>query len=87
MRSATTLEADLAKKVGDFARQRGLSFADALHDLLRRGLEASSPQCPRMAYAVQTHAGGFRPEIDPGQLNQLVDELEIEDSLLHSHRR
>jgi hypothetical protein len=28
---------------------------------------------------VQPHAGGFRPGIDPGKLNQLVDELEVDD--------
>jgi hypothetical protein len=28
---------------------------------------------------VKAHAGGFRPGIDPGKLNQLVDELEVDD--------
>jgi hypothetical protein len=31
-------------------------------------------------YTVQPHAGGFRPGIDPGKLNQLVDQLEVEES-------
>ncbi|HMG21557.1 MAG TPA: hypothetical protein VK607_09585 [Kofleriaceae bacterium] len=32
-------------------------------------------------FTVQPHAGGFRPGIDAGKLNELVDQLEVEDFL------
>jgi hypothetical protein len=35
---------------------------------------------------VQPHAGGFRPGIDPGMLNQLVDQLEVEDFIAEARR-
>jgi hypothetical protein len=30
--------------------------------------------------------GGFRPGIDPGKLNQLVDQLEVEDFIAEAQR-
>lgn len=75
-----TLEPDLAKKIKMLAHRRGLSFKQALNDVLRRGLApALEPGDPRAPFRVSPHTGGFRPGIDPGKLNQLVDQLEVED--------
>jgi hypothetical protein len=79
MRTTVTLEPDLAKKVKALAARRGLSFKQALNELIRRGLNAPAQQGAQARYRVKAHAGGFRPGIDPGKLNQLVDQLEVED--------
>jgi hypothetical protein len=36
---------------------------------------------------VDAHAGGFRPGIDPGRLNQLVDPLDVDDLTVEAGKR
>jgi hypothetical protein len=79
MRTTVTLEPDLAKKVKVLAHRRGLSFKQALNEVIRRGLSTPTRQDAQARFAVEPHAGGFRPGIDPGKLNQLVDQLDTED--------
>ena len=79
MRTTVTLEADVAEKLDAYAHRRRLTFKQALNELVRRGLSAQEPQAERPRFEVKPHHGGFRPGIDPGRLNQLVDELEVED--------
>jgi hypothetical protein len=77
-----TLEPDLAKKIKALAHRRGVSFKQALNEVLRRGLSAPgglASQDARTRYTVDPHRGGFRPGVDPAKLNQLVDQLEAED--------
>ena len=78
MRTTLTLDADLAKKVKDLAHRRGESFKQTLNDVIRRGLAARA-QPSGTRYTIEPHHGGFRPGIDPGKLNQLVDQLDVED--------
>jgi predicted transcriptional regulator len=86
MRTTVTLEPDLAKKVKALAHRRGLSFKQALNEALRRGLTAPSRRDARTRYTVEPHAGGFRPGIDSGKLNQLVDQLEAEELVAKAQR-
>jgi hypothetical protein len=79
MRTTLTLEPDLAKKLRDLAHRRGQSFKQTLNDVVRRGLVAQAQRQPQERYQVHPHAGGFRPGIDVGKLNQLVDQLDVED--------
>lgn len=83
MRTTVTLEPDLAKEVKAFAHRRRLSFPQALNELIRVGLASSARQAK---YVVQPHEGGFRPGVDPGKLNQLVDQLEVEDFIAKAQR-
>ncbi|MEW5738231.1 MAG: DUF2191 domain-containing protein [Myxococcota bacterium] len=79
MRTTLTLEPDLAKKLKDLAHRRGQSFKETLNEVVRKGLSAQAPRREGKRYSVRVHRGGFRPGIDPGKLNRLVDELEVED--------
>jgi hypothetical protein len=79
VRTTVTLEPALAKQIKSLAHRSGVSFKQALNDALRRGLAAPTQRNPRVRYTVEPHAGGFRPGIDPGKLNQLSDQLEVED--------
>jgi len=81
-----TLEPDLAKKLKALAHRRGLSFKQALNEVIRRGLARPAQEAERTRYTVHPHAGGFRPGIDPGKLNQLVDQLEVEDFIAEAPR-
>lgn len=86
MRTTVTLEPDLAKKVKALAHRRKLSFKQALNEVIRRGLTSPDRQEPQPKYTLEPHPSGFRPGIDPGKLNQLFDQLEVEDFLTKVQR-
>jgi hypothetical protein len=86
MRTTVTLEPDLAKKVEALAHRRGQSFKQALNEVVRRGLTSPAQREAQARYIVQPHHGGFRPGIDPGKLNHLADQLEVEDFIAKAQR-
>ena len=86
MRTTLTLEPDLAKKLKDLAHRKGMSFKQTLNEVVRRGLAVQTQQPPAEPYSVVPHRGGFRPGIDPGKMNQLVDQLEAEDFVEKARR-
>ncbi len=47
-----------------------------VNDAIRRGLGGAAEARP---YETKTHHSALQPGIDPGRLNQLVDELADED--------
>jgi len=80
MRTTVTLEEDLAERLKKYAHRRQTSFKAALNTLLRRGLAAQEvAPSSRHRFTVEPHSGRFRQGIDPGKLNQLVDQLETEE--------
>jgi hypothetical protein len=86
MRTTVTLEPDLAKKLKALAHRRGLSFKQALNEVIRRGLTSPARQDAQPRYTLEPHPSGFRPGIDQGKLNQLFDQLEVEDFLAKGPR-
>ena len=75
-----TLDPDLALRLKEYAHRRRTSFKTALNVLLRRGLAAQGPPPAALRrFVVEPHSGRFQPGVDPGRLNQLVDQLETED--------
>lgn len=79
MRTTVTLEPDVAAKLKELAHKRRSSFKATLNDVLRKGLASQHGAPPPPRFVVEPHSGGFRPGVDPGKLNQLVDQLEVED--------
>ena len=77
MRTTVTLDPDVAEKLKAYAHRGKLSFKQALNELIRRGLQSQQTIAKRNRFRVEPHHGGFRPGIDPGRLNQLLDELEV----------
>ncbi len=80
MRTTLTIESDVARLLRREIRRSGRSMKAVVNDALRIGLEmrANTPQTSR--FQVKPHAFGFKPGIDINRLNQLVDELEVEES-------
>ncbi|HET6584478.1 MAG TPA: CopG family transcriptional regulator [Nannocystaceae bacterium] len=78
MRTTLTLDPDLARTLKDLADRRRQSFEETLDEIVRRGL-ATRPRATDARYTLEPHRGGFRPGIDPGKLNQLVDQVDVED--------
>ncbi len=86
MRTTLTLEPDVAKRLQIEMRRTGKSLKAAVNEALRLGLGlgGKAPRTPR--FQVEAHAFGFKPGVDLDRLNQLVDELEAEESARKLHR-
>jgi hypothetical protein len=80
MRTTLTLEPDVAERLASEVRRTGKSFKAAVNEALRLGLGLTGkrPRGPR--FVVEPHAFGLRAGVDPDRLNQLVDELEAEET-------
>ena len=86
MRTTLTIDDDLAGIIQNQASQQGHSFKAVVNDLLRAGLAAhGSIPSKRKPIKIITKPMGLKPGYDPGKLNQLVDELEVEEFLRKQH--
>jgi hypothetical protein len=77
MRTTLTLEPRIAERLRQEAELGKRSFKQIVNEALAQGLGLSEVR-PRELYRVKPHSSAFLPGIDPGKLNQLVDELEAE---------
>jgi hypothetical protein len=79
MRTTVTLDYDLAAKLRALARERGISFKEALNSTLRRGLASGggSPQRYRLA----SRRLGLRPGVDLEHALRLAGELEDAETI------
>jgi hypothetical protein len=79
MRTTVTLDADVERLLKEAARESGKSFKEVLNGAVREGLAAHSKPRPEKPFRVRARNMGLRPSTDPGGLNRLVDDLEIEE--------
>jgi predicted transcriptional regulator len=79
VRTTVTLDDDVAARIKELAHKRRASFKATLNETLRRGLSAQERTGAVPRFEVEPHAGGFRPGVDQGKLNQLLDALETDD--------
>jgi hypothetical protein len=77
VRTTLTLEDEVAHLLKQRAGLQGQSFKEVVNTALRQGLGLEEPS-KREKFRVVAHSSPFQPGIDPGKLNQLVDELEAE---------
>lgn len=80
MRTTVTLDPDLAAKLRALARERGLSFKEALNTALRRGL-ASQTGGRRQPYRLPARRLGLRPGVDLEHALRLAGELEDAETI------
>ena len=80
MRTTLTLDRDVADALAKEMRRSGRGLKATVNEVLRRGLRLAgkAPRPPR--FEVQPHDFGFKPGIDLDRMNQLVDELEVEET-------
>lgn len=76
MRTTVTIDDGLAARLRALARERGVSFKEALNATLRAGLSAGSGAHP---YSVPARQLGLRPGIDLDQALQLAAQLEDDE--------
>jgi hypothetical protein len=80
MRTTVTLDPDLAAKLRALARERGVSFKEALNSALRLGLTAGGGSSKR-SYRLPSRRLGLRPGIDLDQALRLAAELEDAETI------
>jgi hypothetical protein len=80
MRTTVTIDPDLDAKLRALARERGVSFNEALNAALRLGLSAGQRGFPR-PYRVASKPMGLRRGIDLDRALRLAGELEDEETV------
>jgi Ribbon-helix-helix protein, copG family len=80
MRTTVTLDADLAAKLRTLARERGVSFKEALNSTLRRGLTTGGGSSQRR-YRLESRRLGLRPGVDLEHALRLASELEDAETI------
>jgi hypothetical protein len=75
MRTTVTLDPDVAAKLKQTARERGISFKEALNTNVRRGLESVAQTAPR-PYRVRARRLGVKPGVDLDRGLALAERLE-----------
>jgi hypothetical protein len=83
MRTTVTLEPDVEHYIREACHKRKASFKRVLNDTLREALKPPSP-APSL---LPPKSMGLAPGIDPGKLNALADELEVEGFLEAESKR
>jgi hypothetical protein len=80
VRTTLTLERDVAESVRQEMRRSGRRLKEVVNDGLRIGLGLKAKATPPRRFEVQPHAFGFKPGVDLDRINQIVDELEAEET-------
>lgn len=78
MRTTVTLDPDVERLIKDAVRRTGKSFKEVLNRALRTGLVGQTTGPAVKAFRVRARRLGLRAGIDPGGLNRLADDLEVE---------
>ena len=78
MRTTVTLEPDVDARLRQLARERNISFKEALNGTLRAGLAAKGSPRP---FRQRTHRLGLRRGVDLTKALQLAAELEDEETI------
>ena len=76
MRTTVDLDPDVAAKVRRLARERGVSFKEALNAMLRAGMADGTVARP---YRMPVRSLGLRPGINLDKALQLAGDLEDEE--------
>jgi len=73
VRTTVTLDADVAARLSELARTRGISFKEALNSVVRAGLGAGKTGRP---YKLPPHRLDLRPGVNLDKALELAGELE-----------
>jgi hypothetical protein len=85
MRTTVTLDEDVAARLRETARELGISFKEALNNVVRAGLAARSGRA--VPYRTPARPLGLRPGIDLDKALRLAGELEDAEIIHKLHLR
>jgi hypothetical protein len=80
MRTTLTLEPDVAARLKQEIRRSGKGLKALVNEALRLGLGLTGKPARGARFEVRPHAFGLKPGVDLDRINQLVDELEAEET-------
>lgn len=80
MRTTVTLDPDVAAKLRSLARERGVSFKEALNGVLRRGLQTGAAGSKR-PYRLPSKRLELRAGVDLEHALRLAGELEDAETI------
>jgi hypothetical protein len=89
MRTTLTLDADadVAAALEAEAHRRREPWKKVVNDAIRRGLSPAIRSRDQRPYRLPVFRGRLLPGVDPGSLNRLVDELEIDTAVAKARPR
>ena len=79
MRTTLTIDSDVERLLRREMRRTNRSMKAVVNDALRVGLGTRGKPPRARLFRVEPHAFGFKPGIDTGRLNRLVDEMEADE--------
>ena len=85
MRTTVTLDPDVASKLKTVARERGISFKEALNRAVRAGLGAE--RVAKRTFTQSSKPMGLRPDINLDKALQLAGALEDDEIVRRLERR
>jgi hypothetical protein len=80
MRTTLTLDPDVARRLELEMKRSNAGLKAVVNRALRLGLGMTDKPIRPRPFKVQPHDFGFRAGVDLDRLNQLVDELEVEET-------
>ena len=81
MRTTLTLDRDVAERVQQEVHRSRKSLKAVVNEALRAGLGmGGQARRPRQRFRVKAHAFGFKAGVDLDRINQLLDELEAQET-------
>lgn len=78
MRTTVTVDQDVELLLREAMRQTGQSFKVSLNQAIRKGLAGTVIPVDEEPFVVSPQSMGLRAGIDPAQLQQFGDELEVD---------
>jgi hypothetical protein len=81
MRTTLTLDPEVARMIEEEVHRRRQPFRKVVNDALRRGLSPRPPIREGKPYRLRPHKARLLPGLDPGSLNRLADDLEVQATI------
>ncbi len=86
MRTTVTLDEDVERLLREAMHRSRRGFKETLNAAIRTGLGRRPAAGRSVAFVVKARSMGLRAGLDPGGLNKLADELEV-DAFLDKARQ
>jgi len=75
MRTTLTLDDDIARRIKGQLKTSGVSFKDLVNDLLRKGLETSSPGKKAGKFKIKPIELGLKEGFSYDNVSELLDQI------------
>ena len=81
MKTTLTLDTDNAVRLEKFSKERGMTFDEAVNDLIRFGLNAADKPIRPQPFKTRVLTGATPNYSTQEELKALIDQIQLEDDL------